>query len=117
MELHFRNQTSSEIWVAIMFYSPDNCGHDGNWGTRGWWAINPGGEAYVLNTNNRYAAFYAESANGAVWTGPYGPVYVHQQAFDSCVNIGDNNPQTRVVGMQQVDMQNTDIHYVNLIQG
>jgi hypothetical protein len=116
MELHFRNHTSSELWVAIMFYSPDSCGNLGNWGTRGWWPINPGGEAYVLNTNNRYAAFYGESASNLVWNGPYGPVYVHQQAFDSCVGIGDNNPNTRIVGMQLVDMQDTDSHYVNLVE-
>src|SRR5450759_3982872 len=62
MQLHFRNQTGSTIWVCIMFYSPDGCADDGSWGTRGWWALGPnGGEAYVLNTDNDYAAFYVES--------------------------------------------------------
>jgi uncharacterized membrane protein len=114
VELHFRNQYSAHVYVAIMFYSPDTCADAGLWGTRGWWGINPGGEAYVLTTNNRYAAFYAEAADGAVWAGDRGPVYVHQQAFDSCVNIGDNNPQTRVVGMRLVDMDSSSVHYVNL---
>lgn len=115
MELHFRNQYTSTVWVAIMFYSPDACGGDlGSWGTRGWWGMDPGGEAFVLNTDNQYAAFYAEANDGAVWAGPYGPVYVHQAAFDSCVNIGDNSPETRMVGMRLVDMQDTDVHYVNL---
>lgn len=117
MELHFRNETSSEVWVAIMFYSPDGCANDGKWGTRGWWAMQPGGESYVVNTNNRYAYFYAEATDGAVWAGAYGDVYVHQQAFDSCLGIGDNNPNTRVVGMREIDMQDTDRHYVNLTSG
>ena len=117
MELHFRNETASEVWVAVMFYSPDACAEYGNWGTRGWWAMQPGGEAYALDTDNRYVYFYAESADGAVWSGPYGNVYVDQQAFDSCLGIGDNKQNTQIVGMQQIDMQDTDRHYVNLIQG
>jgi hypothetical protein len=114
MQLHFRNQTSATIWVAIMFYSPDTCSMDGQWGTRGWWQLAPGGEAFVLNTDNEHPAYYAESSDGHVWSGPYGPVYVHQTSFESCVNIGDNGPETRVVGMQLVDMEGSDVHYVNL---
>lgn len=115
MELHFRNHTDHKLWVCVMFYSPDDCGEDGDWGTRGWWGINPGGQAYVLNTDNEYAAFYAESSGGLVWTGPYGPVYVHQAAFDSCYLIGDNSPETRVVGMREVDLHDYDTFYVNLV--
>jgi hypothetical protein len=117
MELHFRNQTSSLVSVAIMLYSPDSCGQDGNWATEGWWNISPGGEAYVADTNDEYAAYYAESDAGLVWSGPYGPVYVQQQAFQSCVDIGDNNPETRIVGMHLIDMEDSDIHYVNLTEG
>lgn len=114
MQLHFRNNHGSPVHVAIMFYSPDTCGDAGSWGTRGWWNISPGGEAYVLNTGNRYAAFYAEANDGSIWSGSYGPIYVHQQAFDSCVNIGDNNPATRIVGLRLVDMDSYSSYYVNL---
>ncbi|MEV7006771.1 DUF1036 domain-containing protein [Streptosporangium sp. NPDC051022] len=113
MELHFRNRYTSKVWVAIMFYSPDGCRDYGQWGTRGWWAIDPGGEAYVINTNNRYAAFYAEAANGAVWTGPYGPIYVYQTAFDSCLNIGST--AARPVGARLVDLNGYSRYYVNLV--
>jgi uncharacterized membrane protein len=113
VELHFRNRYSSHLYVAIMFFDPDGCAEAGSWGTRGWWAIDPGGEAYVLNTNNQYAAYYAEADDGATWSGTYGPVYVHQQAFDSCVGIGDTSPETRIVGMRLVDLGGSD-HYVNL---
>jgi Protein of unknown function (DUF1036) len=63
-EIRFTNETSSTVWVAVMFYSPDGCAAYGQWGTRGWWQIAPGGTAFALRTNNRYAGYYAESANG-----------------------------------------------------
>lgn len=112
MQLHFRNRYTSKVWVAIMFYSPDGCRDYGQWGTRGWWPIDPGGEAFVLNTNNRYAAYYAEAANGAVWTGAYGPMYVYQNAFDSCINIGST--AARLVGTRLIDMNGYSTYYVNL---
>lgn len=96
-----------------MFYSPDSCSEYGNWGTRGWWNIDPGNEAYVIDTNNRYAAFYIEASDNAVWDGPYGPVYVRQTSFDSCVNIGDN--VSKIVNMRLVDMENYDKYYVNVV--
>ncbi len=97
-----------------MFYSPGPCGEYGLWGTRGWWSINPGGEAFPLRTENRYAAYYAEADDGTTWSGTYGRVYVHPNAFDSCLNIGDTNPDTRVVGMRLTDLAGVDRHYVNL---
>jgi uncharacterized membrane protein len=104
-DVHFVNGHPHVVSVAIMFFDPKSCGDHGSWGTRGWWNISPGGSAYVLNTNNRFFAFYAESlADGAVWSGNSGPVFVHRTAFNSCVRIGDNNPETRVVGMRQLDL-------------
>ena len=89
-----------------MFFDPEGCRDEGRWGTRGWWNIPPGGSAYVLDTNNRFFAFCAESlADGAVWSGDRGPVFVRRKAFDSCLNIGDTSPETRVVGMRQLDLK------------
>ncbi|MFF4986788.1 DUF1036 domain-containing protein [Streptosporangium saharense] len=113
MQLHFRNRYTAKTWVAIMFYNPDGCRDHGQWGTRGWWAIDPGGEAYVLSTNNRYAAFYAEAADGRIWTGTYGPFYVYQNAFESCLNIGST--AARRVGARLVDMNGYSTYYVNLV--
>jgi uncharacterized membrane protein len=115
MQLHFRNNSPARLWVAIMFYNPQGCADAGLWGTKGWWGIDPGGDAYVLNTNNTYAYFYAETATGVVWRGNFGPVYVHQTAFESCLKIGDNNPQTRIVGMREVYMNGYSTYTVNLI--
>jgi uncharacterized membrane protein len=113
MRLHFRNRYSTRIYVAIMFSNPGGCGEYGGWGTRGWWTIDPGGEAYVLSSGNRYAAYYAEAADGAVWGGPYGPIYVYPDAFDSCLNIG-STAASAVVGCRLVDMGSNDDYYVNL---
>lgn len=103
MELHFINGYNQLLSVAIMFYSPDGCRDYGLWGTRGWWNLNPGGSAYVLNTNNRYAAYYAEATDGRIWAGDRGPVYVYPNAFDSCLNIGST--AARRVSMRLVDLQ------------
>jgi uncharacterized membrane protein len=110
-EIRFTNETSSTVWVAVMFYSPhgapDGCAGYGQWGTRGWWRIEPGGTAFALRTNNRYAAFYAESASGSVWSGDRGPVYVYQHAFDSCIGIGSS--QARRVNMRLIDTNGNNL--------
>jgi len=113
MQLRFRNNYGALLWVCIAFYDRGVCGPYGNWGTRGWWNIYPSGEAYVLNTNNRYAYFYAEAADGGVWAGPYGPVLAPRRVFDSCWDIGNNvDPY---VYMREVYIPN-DRHTVNLIR-
>ena len=113
MQLHFRNNYTSKVWVAIMFYDPDCRGEGGEeWGTQGWWGIDPGAEAHVLNTNNRYAYYYAEAADGAVWGGPYGPIYVYQDAFESCQGIGST--AARTVYLREADMNGYDRFTVNL---
>ncbi len=103
MMVHFHNSYPSKVWVAIMQYNPDTCGEDGDWETEGWWGIDPGGEVWAFSTSNRYAAFYAEADDGAIWTGPYGPVYVYWNAFDSCVDIG-STAAFAVVGMRLIDL-------------
>ncbi|MEV0611738.1 hypothetical protein AB0I81_00320 [Nonomuraea sp. NPDC050404] len=113
MQLHFRNRYTSKICIAIMFFSPDGCRNYGQWGTRGWWCIDPGGEVHVLNTGNRYATFYAEAANGAVWTSDSNYIMVVNHAFDSCIGIGVT--PSRSVGTRLVDLGDSDRHFVNLI--
>jgi uncharacterized membrane protein len=112
LQLHFRNNYGPRIWVAIMF-KDDGCAAYGRpWGTRGWWTIDHGQSVHVLNTGNRFAYYYAEAADGAVWTGDRGPMYVTQQAFDSCVDIGSTN--ARIVGTREVHIP-SDKHTVNLV--
>ena len=114
-ELHFRNQYPSRVYVAIAFPN-DACSEYGPpWATKGWWAIDPGGEAYVLE-GQQIATFYAEATDGAIWTGSQAPVYLPQPAFDSCWGIGNNSPETRVVGMRPVYILDNNL-YVNLVAG
>jgi uncharacterized membrane protein len=103
MKVHFKNSYPSTVWVAVMYYDPDGCDEYGDWATAGWWKLDPGQKKWPFSTSNRYAAFYAEAADGAVWSGPYGPVYVYQSAFDSCVNIG-STAAIDVVGMRLIDL-------------
>lgn len=91
--------------MAVMFHSPDGCASHGKWGTRGWWRIEPGATAFALRTNNRYAAYYAESASGKTWSGDRGPVYVYQQAFDSCIGIGSSAARTIKIRRDRVESE------------
>ncbi|MFF3374057.1 hypothetical protein ACFYXF_14110 [Streptomyces sp. NPDC002680] len=101
MELRIRNRYHQTVSVAILFFSPDTCAAYGRWGTRGWWNIRPGGEAYVLDTNNTWSYIYGEASDGTLWTDENGPrIYVRQEAFRSCLLIGDT--QSRLVGTVKV---------------
>jgi uncharacterized membrane protein len=116
--LAFANRYPAKVWVAIMFYSPETCGGEGgNWETMGWWGINPGGSAIVYGNDvedlNRYYCYYAKAADGAEWSGNYGPIYVYHQAFNSCYNIGSTAAYA-VVGMREIDVNGYDDYTVNL---
>ncbi len=99
----FRNSYPQTVWVAVMYFDPQHCGEFGNWATAGWWRITPGGQAWAFSTSNRYACFYAEADDGAVWSGPYGPAYVYYDAFDSCIDMG-SNVYYEIVGMRLIDL-------------
>ena len=98
-----------------MYYSPARCGAYGNWGTRGWWRVDPGQTklVWVGNTLNRYYAYYAHAADGAIWSGDRGPVYVYHEAFDSCLNIGSTAAYARV-SMRLIDVDNYDTYTMTL---
>jgi len=107
MEIRFRNSTGSTASVALLFYSPDSCSHDGQWGVRGWWVVGPGGTVHVLNTTNRYFCYYAEAADGTVWAGDFGPVPVYRDNFDSCLLRGAPEAIGKV-GMRRIDTRGND---------
>lgn len=114
-ELRFRNRYSSRVWVAIAFPNDACSGFGPPWGTRGWWGIDPGGEAFVLRQEARLACFYAEANDGAIWTGSQGPVWLPQPAFESCWGIGNTSPETRVVAMRPLILPEGNL-YVNLVE-
>lgn len=107
MKVYFRNDTPVRIWIAVAHYSPDTCGGEyGNWATIGWFHFAPGQQAWVLETNNLNVYFYAESETGDTWSGRFGPMYVYDDAFDSCINIGSTAAEP--VGLQHLRMLNGD---------
>jgi hypothetical protein len=43
MQLCFKNNYSSPLSVAVMWYDTSDCGGEGgNWANRGWWNLSPG---------------------------------------------------------------------------
>jgi len=58
------------------------------------WGINPGQQVWAFSTDNRYAAFYAEADDGAIWSDGYGPMLVYTHAFRICLGLG----QTGAIG-------------------
>ena len=86
MALYFENLSGQPVWVAFAFFDPNSCGPaNQNFRKQGWWQLdrnprNPAGfETSILRFNawnvdlrtvNRYAYFYAETANdGSSWSG------------------------------------------------
>jgi uncharacterized membrane protein len=65
------------------------------------------------DVNNRFWYFYAENdAVTVVWDGPH-PVYVTDQAFNHCVNIGTTT--SRIVGYREIDVDDNDDFTVILV--
>ena len=114
MQVRFTNSYGPRIWVAIMRHNPSACGGHGDWQTMGWWAVDQGQTVAAFSTSNRYSTFYAEAEDGAVWGGPYGPMYVYWDAFDSCINIGSTAAYD-VVGTQLIDGNGYGTYTINLV--
>lgn len=86
MQLRFKNDFSSPLAVAVMFYDPIGCGSD--WRLRGWWNVDPGKTVHTdVWTDNRYFCFYAEAWDGSIWAGPY-VGEVDNGAFNRCTDVG-----------------------------
>jgi uncharacterized membrane protein len=112
--LRFCNQYPAELWVCISWYHP-NCPDGGDWEKKGWWHLAPaeckiafGGD---VSDVNRFWYYYAESADGRFWAGPFGTI-VANGAFDWCENTGSTD--SRTVGMRQLDIGDNDDFTLNL---
>ncbi len=106
----FRNSTRAKIYVAYMRLDYDcqnDCGDP--WDVLGWIGLDPGEiESRSNPTENRWFYYYAESENGATWSGPF-PAEVTQAKFDKCTCLGvivqngsPTNPYHRV-GFRELD--------------
>jgi uncharacterized membrane protein len=94
----FQNNYGQTVWVAIRGY---NTGCDGSWEDEGWYKVDPGESVEAFTTSNEYAYFYAQAANGAVWSGDYAGTIDPTAAYDFCTT---SNSNAMGVGMQQIDL-------------
>jgi len=111
-QVTFTNSTGQKIFVAYMrrdFGCQSTCGDI--WDVLGWINLDPGEtETRANSTENRWFYYYAEGANGAVWSGSY-PAEVSQASFQKCTCLGViiiNGPSTNpyhTVGFRQLDTQ------------
>ena len=111
MALHFQNEYSNTVYVAILYYDPA-CGvANQNFSKSGWYAVNPG-QTMVPNIPSLYgdlrqgnarAYFFAQEysgSQGGVWsgTGNAWTFVPNGAAFTQCFE--DNTPPSN---QQQVD--------------
>jgi Protein of unknown function (DUF1036) len=102
MWIKYHNSTNVGLWLVVGYYSP-GCSDGGDWAKKGWWRLNPGGEATALWTTNSNSLFYAEADDNRVWAGPYG-TQVPFQSFDWCWLTGSSSGES--VGMRLVTASN-----------
>jgi len=117
MALTLCNSYSSRISAAIMFYSPDTCGGEGqNFEMQGWWNIEPGSCALVYGNDledlNRFWYYFAHSNDGAMWSGPF-TASVPSEAFDQCYGVGVSPGEG--IGFRQLDIGDNDDYTLTFI--
>ena len=72
---HYSFTPGHYVYVSFMWYDPGDCPPGGSldgFNTIGWYRLDPGGCQTVFNGDvnfNRYWAYYAESTDGATWSG------------------------------------------------
>ena len=109
-EVTFTNSYGQKLYVAYMrrdFNCQNECGDI--WDVLGWINLDPGETETRANpTNNRWYYYYAEAADGAVWSGPY-VAEVSQSKFEKCTCLGvivqNGAPQNSYhdVGFRELD--------------
>jgi Protein of unknown function (DUF1036) len=95
--LYFANETDNTVWAAFCYQDSSGGAGAGSFRKIGWWEI-PSGQTLTawdvdLRTVNRYAYFYAESADGAVWAGPGLTLEVGLHAFNQPALESPDDPE------------------------
>jgi uncharacterized membrane protein len=107
-EVTFTNSYGKKIYVAYMrrdFGCQDECGDI--WDVLGWINLDPGEtESRANATTNRWYYYYAEAADGAIWSGPY-VAEVSNAKFEKCTCLGvavsEGPPPYYDVGFRELD--------------
>jgi uncharacterized membrane protein len=111
-EVKFTNSTGAKIFVAYM-RRDFGCGDCPSccWDVLGWINLDPGETETRSNpTTNKWFYYYAEDANGRVWSGPF-PAEVKQTQFEKCkcigviVQNGDATNPYHTVGFRELDVE------------
>lgn len=111
---HYSFSPGHDVWVIYMRLDTATCGANGL-AVRGWYTVPPGGEVTVYNGSlrdvNRYWYWYAEAHDGVNWSGPY-QTWVSDNGFTIC--YGTKCTPCRIVGLQQLDVNNSDNYRMTL---
>ena len=116
--LAFCNHLREDVWLAYMFFSPEDCGGEGgNFQAIGWFHIPPGACTTVYandldDVNNRFWFFHAfNRSRSIVWSGPF-QVGVTDAPFNHCITL--RNTTQQLVGFQVFDVGDNDDFTMNL---
>lgn len=114
---HYSFTPGHYVYVSFMWHDPGDCPPGGSldgFNTTGWYRLDPGGCQTVFNGDvnfNRYWAYYAESTDGATWSGNIRG-WVSDSAYTLC--HGSACTPCRVVGFRLLDVNNFTGYTVTL---
>jgi len=63
IKVNIRNNCHRPIWIAVHYML------NGSWRTGGYWKLSLGEKAYVVDTDNLFIYFHAESDKSHAWGG------------------------------------------------
>lgn len=114
MSLTFQSHVPNDTIYVLYLYLDEKC--SGNFRKEGWYVVPSGGSTDVWSGDcawlNSIWYFYAESANGLVWSGSASTIRVTDNAFDECV--WDDTGTDRAVGVIEIDLDHNWSYTVNL---
>ena len=111
--LQFKNETSSRVYVAVLYLDEARCGTDG-WTQRGWWTIQPGETVSTIQMSSKtHYYYYAETSDGHSWPSEALTSYVPNSEFTDCYgNVRPDLPGYHRVGMMAIKVEDTDRGHV-----
>ena len=125
MALVFCNGYPRQVWVAIMFYNPEDCGGEGgDFEMMGWWNIAPGACTTVYANDladlNALWYYFAEADDGIVWAGPFEATVPTESPFgggNSCYGLGQvtSDGDFRSIGFREFNIDSNDDYTLTLV--
>jgi hypothetical protein len=115
IQVYFYNQYKSTVYVAVGEWSPNRCEFYGRFLASGWWPINPGEKVHVANSENQTIMWYAESHDGATWSGDgsYRSWLGAGGPWSNCWTVEQGSPW-RAVSFREGEMGDVDSFTFNI---